>query len=201
MEFENGYTECLGRRQLREKMNSYKSSRENWKRFKNCPYFCQTRVFRNLSESPSSLQFKPPKHSKREFWKNFLSIFRDWKVYPQGSRELSRKNLWVTLATGLSTREQAAKYDPRTRDWGTWLDLPATELPKQGKNEFLKFSNFENKILSKNTSKTQKSFCVWINKDWTCENTFHQVQLHKWIWHLLNINLCVVCGYQQWDSP
>ena len=21
------------------------------------------------------------------------------------------------------------------------------------------------------------------------------------IWHLLNINLCVVCGYQQWDSP
>ena len=34
-----------------------------------------------------------------------------------------------------------------------------------------------------------------------CENTFYQVQSHKWIWHLSNINLCVVCGYQQWNSP
>ena len=32
MEFENGYTECLGRRQLREKMNSHKSSREKLKK-------------------------------------------------------------------------------------------------------------------------------------------------------------------------
>ena len=151
MEFENGYTECLGRRQLRKKMNSHKSSRENWKRFKNCPYFFQTHVFCDWSESPPSRQVKPPKHSKTEFWKKFLSIFHNWKVYLRGNRELSRENLWVTLATGPSTREQVAKNDPWRHDWGSRLDLPTTESPKQGKNGFLKFSNFANKILSKNT--------------------------------------------------
>ena len=142
MEFENGYTECLGRRQLRKKMNNHKSSRENWKRFKNCPYFCQTRVFRDWSELPQSRQFKLPKHSKTKVWKFFLSVFRDWKAYPRVSRELSRENLWVTLATGPSTREQVAKNDPRRRDRGSQLDLPATEPPKQGKTGFLKFSDF-----------------------------------------------------------
>ena len=127
MKFENGYTECLGRKQLRKKMNSHKSSRENWKRFKNCSYFCQTRVFHDWRESPQSRQFKPPKHSKIKVWKNFLSVFRDWKVYPRESRELSRQNLWVTLATRPSTHEQVAKNDPRRRDWGSQLDLPATE--------------------------------------------------------------------------
>ena len=124
---------------------------KNWKRFKNCPYFCQTRVFRNLIESPQSRQFKLPKHSRTKIWKIFLSVFRDWKVYPRVSRELSRKNLWVTLATGPSTREQVAKNDLRRRDWGSRLDIPATEPPKQGKTGFLKFSDFLNKILSKNT--------------------------------------------------
>ena len=124
---------------------------KNWKRFKNCPYFCQTRVFRDLRESPTSRQFKPPKHSKTKVWKNFLSVFRDWKVYPRVSREMSRENLWVTLATGPSTREQVTKNDPRRSDWGPRLDLPAIESPKQGKTGFLKFSDFSNKILSKNT--------------------------------------------------
>ena len=41
--------------------------------------------------------------------KNFLSVFRDWKVYPRGSRELSRENLYVPLAIGPFTREQVAK--------------------------------------------------------------------------------------------
>ena len=162
MKFENGYTKCLGRRQLRKKMNSHKSSRENWKRFRNCPYFCQTRVFHNWSESLQNRQVKPPKHSKTEFWKKFLSVFRDWKIYPWGSRELSRENLWVTLATGPSTREQVAKTDPRPCDWGSRLDLPAIELPKQGKNGFLKFSNFQilrTKYFSK-TPKTLKNLFV-----------------------------------------
>ena len=75
----------------------------------------------------------------------FLSVFCDWKVYPRVSRELRRENLWVNLATGPS------KNDPQRRDWGTRLDIPATELPKQGKIGFLKFSDFSNKILSKNT--------------------------------------------------
>ena len=53
---------------------------------------------------------------RQKFEKNFLSVFRDWKVYPRGNRELSRQNLWVTLATGPSTCEQVAKNDPRRRE-------------------------------------------------------------------------------------
>ena len=140
-------------------MNSHKCSR-NWKRFKNCPYFCQTRAFRDLIESPQSRQFKSPKHSRTKIWKIFLSVFRDWKVYPRVSREMSRENLWVTLATGPSTREQVAKIDLRTRDWGPRLDLPATELPKQGKNEFLKFSNFWRTKYFPKTPKTLKNIFV-----------------------------------------
>ena len=131
---------------------------KNWKRFKNCSCFCQTRVFRDLIKSPHSRQFKPPKHSRTRIWKIFLSVFRDWKVYPRVSCELSRENIWVTLATRPSTREQVAKNDPRRRDWGSRLDLPATESPKQGKTRFLKFSDFSNKILSKNTWKHSKIF-------------------------------------------
>ena len=121
------------------------------KRFKNCSSFCKTRVFRDLIKSPHSRQLKPPKHSRTKIWKIFLSVFRDWKVYPRVSRELSCENLWVNLATGPSTREQVAKNDQRRCDWGSWLDIPATEPPKQGKTGFLKFSDFSNKILSKNT--------------------------------------------------
>ena len=89
---------------------------------------------------------KPPgqaaKTLKDKILKNFLSVFRDWKVYPWENRELSRENLWVILATGPSTSDQVAKNDPRTRDWGQRLDLTATKSLKQGKNEILKFSDF-----------------------------------------------------------
>jgi len=177
-------------------MNSHKCSRENWKRFKNCSCFCQTHVFRDLIKSPHNRQFKLPKHSRTKIWKIFLSVFRDWKVYQRVSCELSRENLWVTLATGPSTREQVTKNDPRRRDWGSRLDIPATEPPKQGKTGFLKIFRFFKQNTFQKHLKHSKIFCAWINKDWACENTFHQVQLHKWIWHLLNIDLCVMCGHQ-----
>ena len=121
------------------------------KRFKNCSCFCQTRDFRDFIKSPHGRQIKPPKHSRTKIWKIFLSVFHDWKVYLRVSRELSRENLWVNLATGPSTSEQVAKNDQRRCDWGLRLDIPATEPPKQGKTGFLKFSDFSNKILSKNT--------------------------------------------------
>ena len=89
----------------RDNEQSQKVRGKNWKRFKNCLNFSQTRVFRDWSESPHSRRFMPPKHSKTKVWKIFLSVFRDWKVYPRGSRELSRENLWVILVIGPSTRE------------------------------------------------------------------------------------------------
>ena len=41
--------------------------------------------------------------------KNFLSVFRDWKVYPQESRELNCENFCVPFATKPSIREQVAR--------------------------------------------------------------------------------------------
>ena len=71
---------------------------------------------------------------EQKIWKIFLSIFHDWKVYPRVSRELSRENLLVNLATWPSTREQVAKNDQRRCDWGSRLETPATEPPKTGQN-------------------------------------------------------------------
>ena len=53
---------------------------------------------------------------KDKIVKNFLSVFRDWKVYPWGSRELSRENLCVPLVTGPFTRKQVAKINTWAHD-------------------------------------------------------------------------------------
>ena len=67
---------------------------------------------------------------------------------------------------------------------------------------FLKFLTFlQNKKTFQKQLKHLKVFLWLINKDWACENTFKQVQSHEWIWHSLNIDICVVCGYKKWDSP
>ena len=72
---------------------------------------------------------------------------------------MSRKNLCVTLATGPSTREQVAKIDLRARDCGMRFDLPATESPKQGKNDFWKFQFLKIKYFPK-TLKALKNLFV-----------------------------------------
>ena len=69
---------------------------------------------------------------KDKIVKNFLSVFRDWKVYTGGSRELSRKNLCVNLVTEPFTCEQVAKINTQVRGWISQLGWPATESPKQG---------------------------------------------------------------------
>ena len=103
---------------------------KNWKRFKNCPYFCQTRDFRDWSESPPSRQVKRPKHSKTEFWKKkfkcfsrleglpvresraeprkFLSNPRDWTLHLWTSRQKRPAKTRLRLATSL-TRDWVAK--------------------------------------------------------------------------------------------
>ena len=64
----------------------------------------------------SSCQGKPRNTSKTRCLKIFLSVFRDWKVYPRGSRKLNRENLCITLATGPSTREQVATMSRETHE-------------------------------------------------------------------------------------
>ena len=136
MEFVESDTECLGEFQLREEWGRQwtvtKSRGKNWKSFKNCLWNAKHAFF----AIETSRQGKPPKHSKSKLWKNFLSVFRDWKVYSRGSRELSHENLCVPLAIGPFTREQVAKNNPRARGCSMRLGWPATESPKQGNTVF-----------------------------------------------------------------
>ena len=99
----------------------------------------QNMRFSRLKWVANKMPGQAAKTLKDKVLKNFLSVFCDWKVYPRGSRKLSRENLCVTLATGPSTCEQVAKIDTRAHDCGMRLDLPATESPKQGKNVFWNF--------------------------------------------------------------
>ena len=68
--------------------------------------------------------------------KKFLSVFRDWKVYLQESRDLNCENFCVTLTTRPFTREQVAKINTRAHGWISQLGWPATESPKQGNTVF-----------------------------------------------------------------
>ena len=104
-----------------------KSLRENWKRYKNCPYFCQTHVFHDLSESPTSRQVKPPKHSKAKFWKKFSKCFSRLEGLPaRESRAEPRKSLsnpcdwtfhsWTNCQNWLAN-SRLGPATRLTRDW------------------------------------------------------------------------------------
>ena len=86
-----------------------------------------------------SHQFHLPKHVKPKVLKHLLSVFRDWKSHSWGSRELSRENLCIPLASGPSTREQVAKIYLRAHDCGMRIDWPVTKSPKQGNTVFWNF--------------------------------------------------------------
>ena len=78
------------------------------------------------------------------------------------------------------------------------LDWPATKSPEQGNTIFEIFA--KTKDFPK-TIKTLKNIFVFDQQKLSIWNTFNQVQSHKWIWHSLSINMCDVCGYQNWDIP
>ena len=131
---------------------------------------------------------------------------------------LANKSLdWVARNIKNPNFEKYSKYFLRLGHW------PASELRKNfcvglrlehatgstrnwvartRQHYFWNFDNFfvKTKYFPK-TTKHLKSFLWLINRDWAYENTFKQLQSHKWIWHSLNIDMCDVCGYQQWDSP
>ena len=125
MEFGNGSTECLGRRQLRKKMNSHKSLRENWKKkFKNCPYFCQTRVFSRLKWVATKSPVQAAKTLKDKSLKNFSKCFsrleglptRELRAEPRKS--LSNPRDW-TFHSWTSHQKWPAKTRLRLITWLT----------------------------------------------------------------------------------
>ena len=83
-------------------------------------------------------------------------------------------------------------------DWGMQLDQPVTKSPEQGNTVFEDFDNF---LQKQNTFqkqlKTHKKNYDWSTKIEHVKNTFNQIQSHEWIWHSLNIDMCVMCGYQK----
>ena len=121
----------------------------------------KTRIFCDWSESPTSRHGKPPKHSKTKLWKNFLSVFCNWKVYPRGSRKQNHENLCVPLATRPFTREQVAKINTRACDWSMWLGWPATESPKQGNTALEIFQFFVKTKYFPKVPKTLKNLFVF----------------------------------------
>ena len=112
-----------------------KSLRENWKYLKTDPFLPNT-LFSRLGWVTNKSSGLAAKTLEDKIVKNFLSVFHDWKVYPRGSRELSRENLCVPLVTGPFTREQVGKINTRARSWNLRPGWPAIELPKQGNTVF-----------------------------------------------------------------
>ena len=122
---------------MEKTVNSQKKSREKLKKkFKEIVFETQNMRFSRLRWVTNKSPGQAAKTLKDKIVNNFLSVFRDWKVYPRGSRKLSRKNLWVPIATGPFTREQVTKINTWARGWSMRLGWPATESPKQGNNVF-----------------------------------------------------------------
>ena len=124
----------------------------------------QNTRFSRLSESPQSRQFKPPKHSRTKIWEIFLSVFRDWKVYPRVSRELSRENLWVTLANGPSTREQVAKNTREDATEARDLTYPRLSRQNRAKLDFWNFQIFQIKYFPKTPKTLKNLFALELTK-------------------------------------
>ena len=66
----------------------------------------QNTQFSRLNQVASKSSGPTARTLKNKNLKYFLSVFRNWKVYPRESRDVSRENLCVLLATSPSTREK-----------------------------------------------------------------------------------------------
>ena len=119
-------------REMGKTVNSHKNSRENTKKkkIKKTLFETQNTRFSRLKWIANKSPGLAAKSLKDKIVKKFLSVFRDWKVYPRGSCELSHENLYVPLATRPFTREQVAKINTRARGWSMRLGWPVTESPK-----------------------------------------------------------------------
>ena len=115
---------------MEKTVNSQKKSREKLKKkIKEIVFETQNMRFSRLRWVTNKSPGQAAKTLKDKIVKNFLSVFRDWKVYPQGSRKLSHENLYVLLAIGPFTRKQVTKINTGACGWISWLELPATESP------------------------------------------------------------------------
>ena len=123
MRFENGYTECLGMRQLREKMNSHKSSREKLKKIKKLPLFLPNTRFSRLKRVANKSLVQAAKTLKDKSLKNFSKCFSQLEdLSARESRAESRKSLSNPHDWTLHSRTSRQKWPANTRLRAvTWL--------------------------------------------------------------------------------
>ena len=124
---------------MREKVNSYKKFKEKLKKiFKNCFYYAKHAFFATEVSRQEVTNITCQNTLSQKFWK-ISNCFLQLEVSLSRESRAKPWNLCVSLATGLSTREQVAKIYPQARDCGMRLDWPATESPKQGNTVFWNF--------------------------------------------------------------
>ena len=123
-------------REMGKIVNSHKNLKKMLRKILKTLFETQNTRFSRLKWVANKSPGLAAKTLKDKIVKNFLSVFRDWKVYPWGSRELSRENLCVPLAIGPFTREQVAKINTQARGCSMRLGWPTTESPKQGNTVF-----------------------------------------------------------------
>ena len=73
----------------------------------------KTHDFRDWAKSRASRQGQLLEHSRKKFWKIYLSVFRDWKFYPWESHEVSHENLWVLLQLDLPPSNKSLDWVAR----------------------------------------------------------------------------------------
>ena len=113
-------------REIGKIVNNHKNSRENTEKVLKTLFKMQNTHFSRLKWVANKSPGLAAKILKDKIVKNFLSIFRDWKVYP-----------WAELRKSLCTpREQVTKINTRSHGWSTRLRWPAIESSKQGNTVF-----------------------------------------------------------------
>jgi len=97
---------------------------------------CFLRLDWVANESPKQVA----KNLCDKFFRIYLSVFRDWKVYSRARHDWSCQTFWVNLATEASTREPVAKLsreNPKNPDFQNFSKSfsrlwawPARKLPR-----------------------------------------------------------------------
>ena len=154
--------------------------------------FLQNKRFSWLKWLANESSSELPKTLKPRFWKKFLNLFRDYDLHSLTSWE------WVANALGWKTEKSIflKNFLSLFRDWVDHSRVIREWIAKRQSCKFFDFcENHSNQNTFQKQLKYSKIFLGLINKCLSMYITLNQVQLHKWIRHLLNIDMCDVGGY------
>ena len=176
------------------------------------------------SKSPKRITKNPC----TKFGKFCLSLFRKWGIHLLVSCEPLWVTLRLDFYLRTSCQNELQKWQkPRIfENFSKYFSWHEVLLARESQNLLCKLTTSASRLawltnmshqkvelkifgflwnfLKQNTFPKQlkysKLFLCLINIWLSMYNTFNQVQLHKWIRHLLNKDMCDMGGYQKWDS-